>query len=133
MLGFRWLRKAITPAPKRSEHPSSDTTLNARRRAARCCFCENGCRRPQWEQLVRKGYFEVVGNDSGKRYRIYTGTSVNVCEVDEGGRVQMGLCFTPIGALPIGDVILAQKIALETCEGKVRDAARRFVSRRFSI
>jgi hypothetical protein len=26
----------------------------------------------------------------------------------------------PIGALPIGDVMLAQKIALETCEGEVR-------------
>ena len=74
----------------------------------------------QREQFARKGYFEVVGGDSGKRYRIYTGASVNVCEIDERGRIQDGLCFMPIGGLPIGDVMLAQKIALETCESEVR-------------
>ena len=72
------------------------------------------------EQFARKGYFEVVGGDSGKRYRIYAGASVNVCEIDERGRIQDGLCFMPIGGLPIGDVMLAQKIALETCESEVR-------------
>jgi hypothetical protein len=51
---------------------------------------------------------------------------VNVCEIDETGRLQKGLCFMPIGALPIGDVMLAQKIALETCEGEVHAVARRF-------
>jgi hypothetical protein len=74
----------------------------------------------QREQFARKGYFEVVGGDSGKRYRIYAGASVNVCEIDERGRIQDGLCFMPIGGLPIGDVMLAQKIALETCESEVR-------------
>ena len=70
----------------------------------------------QREEFARKGYFEVVGGDSGKRYRIYAGASVN----DERGRIQDGLCFMPIGGLPIGDVMLAQKIALETCESEVR-------------
>jgi hypothetical protein len=79
----------------------------------------------QQEQFARKGYFEVVGSDSGKRYRIHAGTSVNVSEIDERGRLQEGLCFMPIGALPIGDVMLAQKIALETCEREVRAVARR--------
>jgi hypothetical protein len=37
----------------------------------------------------------------------------------------------PIGALPIGDVMLAQKIALETCEGEVRAVARRFTPNGF--
>ena len=74
----------------------------------------------QQEQFARKGYFEVVGSDSGKRYRIHAGASVNVCEIDERGRLQVGLCFMPIGALPIGDVMLAQKIALETSESEVR-------------
>jgi len=46
----------------------------------------------QREQFARKGYFEVVGGDSGKRYRIYAGASVNVCEIDERGRIQDGLC-----------------------------------------
>jgi hypothetical protein len=37
----------------------------------------------------------------------------------------------PIGALPIGDVMLAQKIALETCEGEVWAVARRFTPNGF--
>jgi hypothetical protein len=61
---------------------------------------------------------------SGKRYRIYTGASVNVCEINERGRVQEGLCFMPIGGLPIGDVMLAQKIALETYKSEVRALAQ---------
>jgi hypothetical protein len=40
----------------------------------------------------------------------------NVCEVDEKGRQTVGLCFLPIGELPIGDVMLSQKIALENSE-----------------
>jgi hypothetical protein len=74
----------------------------------------------QREEFARKGYFEVVGSDSGKRCRIYAGASVNVCEIDERGRIQDGLCFIPIGGLPIGVVMLAQKIALETRESEVR-------------
>jgi hypothetical protein len=85
----------------------------------------------QQEQFARKGYFEVVGSDSGKWYRIHAGASVNVCEVDERGRPQKGLCFMPIGALPIGDVMLAQKIALETCEREVRAMARSFIPNGF--
>jgi hypothetical protein len=85
----------------------------------------------QREQFARKGYFDVVGSDSGRRYRIHAGTSVNVCEIDERGRLQDGLCFMPIGPLPIGDVMLAQKIALETCEGEVRAVARRFTPNGF--
>lgn len=80
----------------------------------------------QREQFARKGYFEVVGSDSRKRYRIHAGASVNVCELDGRDCPQEGLCFMPIGALPIGDVMLAQKIALETYEGEVRAVARRF-------
>ena len=79
----------------------------------------------QREQFGRKGYFEVVGSDSGRRYRIHAGASVNMCEIDERGCLQEGLCFMPIGALPIGDVMLAQKIALETCEREVCTVARR--------
>ena len=81
----------------------------------------------QRDQFVRKGYFEVVGSDTRKQYRIYAGASVNVCEIDERGRRQQGLCFMPIGSLPSGDVMLAQKIALETCENEVRAVANRFI------
>ncbi|WP_027516268.1 hypothetical protein [Bradyrhizobium sp. WSM1417] len=71
----------------------------------------------QRRQFSEKGYFEVIGGDTGNRYRIYAGAAANVCEIDENGRLGIGLCFLPVGDLPIGDVMLAQKIALETCEG----------------
>ena len=52
---------------------------------------------------------------------------MNVCEVDEKGRPILGLCFVPVSELPIGDVVLSQKIALENCESGVLAVARRFV------
>nr|WP_092262263.1 hypothetical protein [Bradyrhizobium sp. Rc3b] len=85
----------------------------------------------QREQLARKGYFDVIGNESGSRYRVYPGTLGNVCELDERDHLQEGLCFMPVGSLPIGDVMLAQKIALETCEAQVRAVAKRFTPSRF--
>jgi hypothetical protein len=72
------------------------------------------------------GYFEVVGGDTGKRYRIYAGAATNVCEVDENGRSTLGLCFLPMGELPIGDVMLSQKIAPESSESRALGVARRF-------
>jgi hypothetical protein len=81
----------------------------------------------QRTQFAKKGYFEVVGADTGKLYRIYPGTMSNVCEIDEEGRPRLGLCFRTMGELPIGDVMLAQKIALENCESSVLAVARRFV------
>jgi hypothetical protein len=81
----------------------------------------------QRTQFAKKGYFEVVGGDTGKHYRIYPGAMSNVCEIDERGRPRLGLCFRTMGALPIGDVMLAQKIALESCESSALAVARGFV------
>ena len=80
----------------------------------------------QRTQFAEEGYFEVVGGETGKQYRIYAGAATNVCEVDEKGRPKLGLCFLPLGELPIGDVMLAQKIALESCESRALAVARRF-------
>jgi len=77
-------------------------------------------------EFAEKGYFEVVGGDTGRRYRIYAGTVTNVCEVDENGRLTMGVCFLPMGDLPIGDVMLSQKIALESSESHALGVARKF-------
>ena len=49
----------------------------------------------QREQFATKSHFEVVGSESGKRYRIYPGLATNVCELDERGRLKTGLCFMP--------------------------------------
>ena len=40
----------------------------------------------------------------------------NVHEVDAAGRPKVGWCFMPVGHLVAGDIMLAQKIALETNE-----------------
>ena len=115
----------------------------SRKRAVRALFIRHGAERTpegrslrllrEWlsplqrTQFAKKGYFEVVGSDTGKQYRIYPGTMSNVCEIDEKGRPRLGLCFRTMGELPIGDVMLAQKIALENCESSVLAVARRFV------
>ena len=62
------------------------------------------------------GYFDVKGCASGKKYRIHFGISANVHELGEGDLPKMGWCFVPSGNLVPGDVMLAQKIALETGE-----------------
>jgi hypothetical protein len=83
----------------------------------------------QLEQFGSRGYFEVLGSDSGKRYRVHAGASVRVR--DRRGCLQERLCFMPIGALPMADVMLAQKIAPETCEDKARAVARRLTPNGF--
>jgi len=85
----------------------------------------------QRTQYAHTGYFEVVGGETGNRYRIYTGASTNVCEIDKNGRPKVGLCFLPRGDLPIGDVMLAQKIALESCERSALAVARKFTPNGF--
>jgi len=80
----------------------------------------------QRAQFDAEGYFDVVGCDSGKRYRIHHGTSMNVHEMDDAGHSKSGWCFVPNRRLAAGDVMLAQKIALETCENSVLAVANRF-------
>jgi hypothetical protein len=70
----------------------------------------------QLAQYEKYGYFEVMGGDSGKRYRIRATSQMNVDELDEQGARTAAYCFGPEGELPIGDVMLAQKIALENNE-----------------
>jgi hypothetical protein len=71
-------------------------------------------------------YFDVIGRQSGKRYRIRYGTGMNICEIDSRGRMLAGLCFVPSETLVAGDVMLAQKLALETDEWSALAVARRF-------
>jgi hypothetical protein len=80
----------------------------------------------QFAQYDAKSYFEVTGCHSGKRYRISRGTSMNIHELDSAGRPRVGWCFAPKGYLVAGDVMLAQKIALETDERGALAVANRF-------
>jgi len=81
------------------------------------------------EQLMQfdaYNYFDVVGCDSGKRYRVRCGIGTNVFELDDRGRIKAGWCFVPAGSLVAGDVMLAQKIALETQENGALAVAKQF-------
>ena len=76
----------------------------------------------QWDALSE---FEVVGSHTETRYRIRRGKVMNIYELDRTGNIVARWCFAPKGDLPMGDVLLAQKIALETMEGDVLKTANR--------
>jgi hypothetical protein len=69
--------------------------------------------------------FDVTGGDSGKRYRIRHGRSMNIDELDTRGRRVRGWCFHPRGDLVAEDVMLAQKLALELFESEALEVANR--------
>ncbi|CAN7400442.1 hypothetical protein LJR220_003590 [Bradyrhizobium sp. LjRoot220] len=77
-------------------------------------------------QFNKYGYFEVTGCHSGKRYRICYGSATNIHELDQYGRPKAGWCFVPNQPLVPGDVMLAQKIALETDEWSALAVAKSF-------
>jgi hypothetical protein len=79
----------------------------------------------QLKQHDECGHFEVIGSDTGKRYRICRGHAMNIYELDADGQAAGRWCFAPEDAIPTGDVVLAQKIALETFETKVLAIANR--------
>ena len=85
----------------------------------------------QRAQFDNKDYFEVVGCDSQKRYRIYDRKlcAPNVREIDDAGQFKVAWCFLPVGRLAAGDIMLAQKIALETNEDSALAVAKRFAPR----
>jgi hypothetical protein len=78
----------------------------------------------QREQYDEHASFEVVGCDTGRRYRISKGDVFNIEELDEQGGQVCTMCVTADG-IPTGDVNLAQKIALETFESRVLAVANR--------
>jgi hypothetical protein len=79
----------------------------------------------QWDSSCE---FEVIGSDTGTRYRITRGIAMNVHQLDRSGKPVTQWCFQPAGKLAVGDVLLAQKIALENME---RRALWRANSQRF--
>jgi hypothetical protein len=83
----------------------------------------------QAEQYSSYRYFEVIGSDTGKRYRIRHGRMMNVDELDSVGNKVCEWCFLPEGKLAAGDVMLAQKIALEAFESQALAVANRSSSR----
>jgi hypothetical protein len=70
----------------------------------------------QLNEFLTYRRFDVVGGVSGRIYRIRLTGARNVEELDREGRCIRRLCFFPEGELVAGDVVLAQKVALETFE-----------------
>jgi hypothetical protein len=75
-----------------------------------------------WESQKQ---IEVIGSHTGTRYRIRRALAMNIDELDSSGKVISQWCFAPQGDLALGDVIVAQKIALETMEAKALASANR--------
>lgn len=78
----------------------------------------------QLESLRERQTFEVVGGTSGKRYRLHQKYSFGI-EVLEGADAGDLLCVVPHGASALGDILLAQKIGLETAERATLQRANR--------
>jgi hypothetical protein len=87
----------------------------------------------QMAQFRTQGRFEVTGVDTNHRYVIRNVTTINVDELDSSGTCSKRWCFVPKGDLPQGDVLLAQKLALECFETSALEAARAFTPDGFYI
>jgi hypothetical protein len=83
----------------------------------------------QLAQYDAHSYFDVTGCHTGKRYRICHGNGANSIELDDAATPRTGWCFVPSDYLVAGDVMLAQKIALETDEGGALAVAQNFTPR----
>jgi hypothetical protein len=79
----------------------------------------------QAQQYDLQDLFEVNGSDTGTLYRIRRGHMMNIEQLDTAGNKVCEWCFLPEGNLAAGDVMLAQKIALETFERKALAIANR--------
>jgi hypothetical protein len=80
----------------------------------------------QRHQYDTHRHFDVVGGSTGRRYRIRHGRQMNIDQLDRGGRRICGWCFYPQGGLVAGDVMLAQKMALELFESEALRIANRY-------
>jgi hypothetical protein len=83
-------------------------------------------RASQRDQYRIQQNFDVIGGESGKRYRIWRRLHQNIEELDAADRRVCIWCFQPSGALVLGDVLLAQKNALELFESDAIMIANRY-------
>lgn len=79
----------------------------------------------QAAQFQRERAFEVYTQGRTKRYRVGYGTAGNVSLLDGKGVVVAKFCIHPEVACPTEDVMLAQKLLLETDEGTFLKIANR--------
>lgn len=81
----------------------------------------------QLQQFEDHGYFDVIGNASGKTYRIDSSLpTFNVHLFNADGTLRERYCIVPEGTAWTGDRLLAQKIAFETDEENALKTANRY-------
>lgn len=130
--GLEGFRAANTPVPWRqvaaalrgadrweadTRPPPIDDGAHGKRSARSILLLKDWLSPAQREQFDREGAFEVVGGETRTRYLVTDGAApYNVLKLSPEGYVEGRLCFVPAGASAPGDVMLAQKIALETDE-----------------
>jgi hypothetical protein len=79
----------------------------------------------QQECLTKNKYFEAVGGDTKKIYRVYPGHIFNVHEMGKEEKVNIRWCFQPRDAPYLGDVMLAQKLTIEADEATLLKVANK--------
>jgi hypothetical protein len=99
---------------------ASDTTiLGLHAEAHALAFLKQNLSPVQRRQFEMHSYFDVTGGHTGTTYRVHYSRQMNIQQLDQGGACVRSLCFMPKGGVPIADLMLAQKLALELFE---RDA-----------
>jgi hypothetical protein len=122
-----WLREWVAFCLiRRARHGKSRIAFERERNARGLTLLQNWLSPVQLRSYQKNGYFEVVGSDSGGIYRIHHGKQANVEQLDCIGQTVCAWCFIPEGDLVPGDVMLAQKIALETNERPALAVAVRY-------
>lgn len=114
--GFVWVGEMGLDTLQQTRHPQAEAR-------GRKLLIDN-LTAEQRHDYETKGYFDVIGGDSGARYRILHGTHMNIMALD--GRKKNCLCVVPKGKLVHGDVMLMQKLALELEEKKALREANHF-------
>lgn len=77
----------------------------------------------QRKTFTKDGHFEVIGNHSGKRYKITPSSSSNIYELDKSGKQIKTWCFVSGRSIPLYDQMLMQKFSLETDEQATMEVA----------
>ena len=115
------------PRPRRTEteeRAETEATMAAENKGWQ--LLQDNLNQSQREMLEKQKYFEVIGGDTKRLYRIYTGKSYNIHLILPNGLVENRICFQPKGVLVTGDVMLTQKLALELRESDALKVANYF-------
>jgi hypothetical protein len=72
----------------------------------------------QRTDYLEKGYFDMPGERGRHTYRLWKGSAGNVKRLNARGTEVMSYCIHPREHLPHSDVVLAQKLLLETAEAE---------------